>query len=185
MIDDVIRDAKARMDKSATSFRAELTKMRTGRAHPSLLDHVRVDYYGVETPITQAATVNVEDPRTLTVTAWDKAMVTKIERAILESNLGLNPRTAGTVMHIPMPPLNEERRRELIKVVRAEAEQARVAIRNVRRDANHTLKELVKEKEISEDDERRGEQEIQKLTDAQIKNIDAMLAEKEAEMLEV
>lgn len=185
MIDDVVSDATNRMDKALAAFKSELTRIRTGRAHPSLLDQVRVDYYGVETPVTQAASVNVEDSRTLTVTAWDKSMVAKIEKAILESNLGLNPRTAGTVLHIPMPALNEERRRELIKVVRGEAEQARVAVRNVRRDANQTLKELVKEKEISEDDERRAEQEIQKLTDAHVKLIDSVLAGKEAEMLEV
>ena len=185
MIDDVIKDASTRMDKTIESFRQELAKMRTGRAHPSLLDHIRVDYYGTETPVTQAASVNVEDARTLSITPWDKSMVSVIEKAILESDLGLNPNTAGTVIRIPLPPLTEERRKDLIKVVRAEAEQARVAIRNIRRDANHTLKELVKEKEISEDDERRAEDSVQKITDGHVKKIDALLADKEAEMMEV
>ncbi len=185
MIDDVIKDAQTRMDKSIAAFKQELAKLRTGRAHPSLLDHVKVDYYGTDTPITQAATVNVEDARTLSVTPYEKSMVSKVEKAILESDLGLNPNTAGTVIRIPLPVLTEERRKDLIRVVRNEAEQARVAIRNIRRDANHTLKELSKEKEISEDDERRGEDTVQKITDGHIKTIDEMLAGKETEMMEV
>ncbi|MCP5146324.1 MAG: ribosome recycling factor [Gammaproteobacteria bacterium] len=185
MINDVISDATARMSKSVEAFKLELAKLRTGRAHPSLLDHIRVDYYGAETPITQAANVHVEDARTLTVTAWDKGMVSAIDKAIRESDLGLNPNTAGTVIRVPLPPLTEERRRDLIKVVRSEAEQARVAIRNVRRDANHMLKELVKDKEITEDDEKRGEDSVQKLTDSHIKSIDELLAGKEKEMMEV
>jgi ribosome recycling factor len=184
MIDDVIADARQRMDKSIEAFKHELAKLRTGRAHASLLDHVKVDYYGVETPITRAASVHVEDARTLSITPWDKSMVQKIERAILESDLGLNPSTAGTVIRIPLPPLTEERRRDLIKVVRHEAEHARVATRNVRRDANHLLKELVKEKEIS-DDEKRAEETVQKLTDEHVRKIDELLAAKESEMMEI
>jgi ribosome recycling factor len=184
MIKDIITDAGSRMDKSIEAFRVELTKIRTGRAHPSLLDHITVDYYGAQTPLTQAANVNVEDARTLTVTAWDKSMVPVIERAILESDLGLNPVTSGTVMRIPLPPLSEERRRDLIKVTKSEAENSRVAIRNIRRDAIHSLKDLVKNKEASEDDEHKAEEQVQKLTDARIKKIDEHLGEKEREMLE-
>lgn len=185
MIDDVMSDTRSRMDKSIESYRLELAKIRTGRAHPSLLDHIKVDYYGNESPLSQAANVNIEDARTLTVTPWDKSMVQPIEKAIMESDLGLNPNTSGTVIRIPLPPLTEERRKDLIKVVRGEAENARVAIRNIRRDANHTLKELVKEKEISEDDERRAEADVQTLTDQHIKKVDEMLADKEKDMLEI
>lgn len=185
MLKEIIQDAQVRMDKSIESFKLELAKIRTGRAHPSLLDHISVDFYGTMTPITRAANVNAEDARTLTVVAWDKSMVSVIERAIRESDLGLNPMTSGTVIRIPLPPLNEERRRDLIKVLKAEAEHARVAVRNIRRDAISDLKELLKEKEISEDDERKGQEDVQKLTDSHVKKIDEIMAVKEQEMLSV
>lgn len=185
MIKDIIADTGKRMDKSIEAFKVELTKIRTGRAHPSLLDHITVDYYGAQTPLTQAANVTVDDARTLSVTAWDKSMVSVIEKAILESDLGLNPSTSGTVMRISLPPLSEERRRDLIKVTKSEAEGSRVAVRNIRRDAIHHLKDLVKNKEVSQDDERKAEDQVQKLTDAHIKKIDEILAEKEREMLEI
>ena len=185
MLQDILKDTQTRMDKSVESFRLELAKIRTGRAHPSLLDHIHVDFYGTSTPIGRAANVTVEDARTLVVSAWDKGMVSAIERAILESDLGLNPQTAGTVIRIPLPPLTQERRRDLTKVVRSEAEQAKVAVRNIRRDAISDLKELLKEKEISEDDERRGQDEVQKLTDSHVKKIDELTAAKEQEILAV
>ena len=185
MIKDIIKDAGTRMGKSTESFAHELSKLRTGRAQAGLLDHVLVDYYGAQTPLTQAASVSVEDARTLTITAWDKSMVVPIEKAIMESDLGLNPATAGTVIRIPIPPLTEERRKDLVKILKAEAEHARVAVRNVRRDAIHHLKELVKEKEVSEDEKRRAENDVQKLTDSHIKNVDDILASKEQEMLEI
>lgn len=185
MIDEIIADARSRMGKSVEAFKAELSKIRTGRAHPSLLDHIKVDYYGTEVPLTQAANVTIEDARTLTVSPWEKPMVSVIERAILTSDLGLNPNTAGTVIRIPMPPLTEERRRDLVRVVRAEAESARVAIRNIRRDANSDFRDLLKEKEISEDDDRRAQDEIQKLTDRFIQEADKLLAGKEAELMEI
>jgi ribosome recycling factor len=185
MIDEIIADARNRMHKSVEAFKAELSKIRTGRAHPSLLDHIRVDYYGSEVPLTQAANVAIEDSRTLTVSPWEKSMVAVIEKAIMTSDLGLNPNTAGTVIRIPMPPLTEERRRDLVRVVRAEAEAARVAIRNIRRDANNDFKDLLKEKEISEDDERRAQDEIQKLTDRFVQEADKLLAGKEAELMEI
>ncbi|MGD8931728.1 MAG: ribosome recycling factor [Chromatiales bacterium] len=185
MIDDIKTDAATRMGKSVEALGHELAKVRTGRAHPSLLDHIRVSYYGSEVPISQVANINVEDARTLTVTPWEKNMVSPVEKAIMTSDLGLNPMTAGTVIRVPMPPLTEERRRDLIKVVRHEAEGAKVAIRNIRRDANHNLKDLVKEKMISEDDERRGQEIIQKLTDQHIKEVDEALEVKEKELLEI
>jgi ribosome recycling factor len=185
MIDDVKSDAKTRMGKSVESLVHELAKVRTGRAHPSLLDHIRVDYYGSEVPISQVANINVEDARTLTVVPWEKNMVAVVEKAILTSDLGLNPMSAGTVIRVPMPPLTEERRKDLIRVVRHEAEGAKVAIRNIRRDANHDLKDLVKEKMISEDDERRGQDVIQDLTDQHIKQVDELLAEKEQDLMEI
>lgn len=185
MIDDIRNDALERMNKSIESFKTELTKIRTGRAHPSLLDHITVEYYGAEVPLSQAANISVEDARTLAVTAWDNSMVKAIEKAIMTSDLGLNPSTAGNVLRIPMPPLTEERRRDLVKVVRELAEHARVAVRNIRRDANSDLKELRKEKEISEDEERRGQEQIQKITDESVARIDALLKEKEQELMEV
>lgn len=185
MIDDIKKDASTRMGKSAEALRHELAKIRTGRAHPSLLDHVRVSYYGSEVPISQVANVNVEDARTLTVTPWEQSMVQTVEKAIMQSDLGVNPNTAGTVIRVPMPPLTEERRHDLQKIARHEAEQARVAVRNIRRDANHELKELVKEKLISEDDERRGEEIVQKLTDQYVKEIDQILEEKETDLMSI
>ncbi|UCB54371.1 MAG: ribosome recycling factor [Thiotrichales bacterium] len=185
MIDEIIKDAEVRMGKSIDSLHTEFAKIRTGRAHPSLLDQIHVDYYGANTPINQVANVTVEDSRTLVVTPWEKDMVAKVEKAIMASDLGLNPATAGTVIRIPMPPLTEERRRDLVKVVKHEAEQGRVAIRNIRRDANSDFKDLLKEKEISEDEERKAEERIQKLTDTYVGKIDKVLAEKEAELMEV
>ena len=185
MIDDIKSDAASRMEKSVEALSHELAKVRTGRAHPSLLDHIRVEYYGSEVPLSQVANINVEDARTLTVTPWEKPMVAVVEKAILTSDLGLNPMSAGNVIRVPMPPLTEERRRDLIRVVRHEAEGAKVAIRNIRRDANHNLKELVKEKMISEDDERRGHEIIQKLTDQHTKDVDRVLEEKEQDLMEI
>lgn len=185
MIEDVKKDAKQRMGKSFDALRQEFTKIRTGRAHSSLLDHVTVEYYGAEVPLNQAANVTTEDARTLSITPWDKNMVQPIEKAIMSSGLGLNPSTAGMVIRVVLPPLTEERRRELVKVVRNEAEGARVAVRNIRRDANQELKNLVKDKGISEDEERRGEQDIQKLTDQYIQQIDDALTAKEQEMMAV
>ena len=185
MAKEIIDDAGVRMDKTIDAFIVDLTKIRTGRAHPSLLDHVTVDYYGAQTPLTQAANVTVDDARTLAVTAWDKSMVPVIEKAILESNLGLNPATSGTVMRIPLPPLSEERRRELIKITKSEAENSRIAIRNIRRDAIQNLKNKIKSKEISKDEEHKAEEQVQQLTDVRIKKIDELLADKEREMLEI
>lgn len=185
MIDDIKTDAATRMGKSVEALVHELAKVRTGRAHPSLLDHIRVDYYGSEVPLSQVANVNAEDARTLTVSPWEKNMVSVVEKAIMTSDLGLNPMSAGTVIRVPMPPLTEERRKDLIRVVRHEAEGAKVAIRNIRRDANHELKELVKEKVISEDDERRGQEIIQNLTDQHIKKVDEVLGEKEKDLMEI
>lgn len=185
MIEDIKKDAETRMKKSVDAFNTALTKIRTGRAHPSLLDHVMVDYYGSDVPIKQVANVVAEDARTIMVTPWEKTMVQPIEKAIMTSDLGLNPSSAGTVIRVPMPPLTEERRRDLVRVVKQETEGARVAIRNIRRDANSDLKELLKEKEISEDDERRGQDDIQKLTDKYVAEVDKLLAVKEAELMEV
>lgn len=185
MIEDVKKSAADRMGKSAEALRHELAKIRTGRAHPSLLDHIRVNYYGSEVPITQVANVAVEDARMLTVTPWERNMVQVVEKAIIQSDLGINPNTAGTVIRVPMPPLTEQRRRDLQKVARHEAEQARVAVRNVRRDANQELKDLVKDKLISEDDERRGQEAVQKLTDQYVKEVDRLLEEKERDLMAI
>lgn len=185
MLPEIKQDARNRMNKSLEALRHELAKIRTGRAHPSLLEHVHVDYYGSEVPISQAANVAVEDARTLSVTPWEKTMVQVIEKAILKSDLGLNPSTAGQVIRIPLPPLTEERRRELGKVVHHEGENAKIAIRNIRRDANHHIKELLKEKEISEDDERKAENDVQGVTDLAVSKVDEIVAEKEKELLEI
>ncbi len=185
MIEDIQQDALTRMNKSIESYKTELTKIRTGRAHASLLDHVTVEYYGSQVPISQAANISVEDSRTLAVTAWDNGMVQAIEKAIMTSDLGLNPNTAGTVIRVPMPPLTEERRRDLVKVVKELTENARVAVRNIRRDANSDLKELQKEKEISEDDERKGQDLVQKVTDQSIAKLETLLKEKEKELMEI
>jgi ribosome recycling factor len=184
MLSEIKNDTRTRMNKSLDALRHELAKIRTGRAHPSLLEHVHVEYYGNLVPIGQAANVSVEDARTLSVAPWDKSMVKAIEKAILTSDLGLNPNTAGQTIRIPLPPLTEERRRELGKVVHHEGENAKIAIRNIRRDANHSIKELLKEKEISEDDERRAEQDIQGVTDLAVSKVDEIVAEKERELLE-
>ncbi len=185
MIEEIKKDTSTRMDKSLVALKDEFTKIRTGRAHTSLLDHVKVDFYGNIVPINQAASVSVADARTLAVQAWDRNMVPVIEKAILNSDLGLNPSTAGEVIRVPLPMLTEERRKEMIKVVRSEAEGARVACRNIRRDANHDIKELLKEKEISEDDARRAEDEIQKITDKHIADIEQMLEVKEKDLMEI
>lgn len=185
MINDIKKDTEQRMNKSLESLKHDLMKVRTGRAHPGILEHITVDYYGSESPLNQVASITVEDSRTLSITPWEKTMVQPIEKAIMNSDLGLNPASAGTVIRVPMPALTEERRKDLIRVVRAEAENAKVAIRNIRRDANAQLKELLKEKEITEDEERRGQDEVQKITDKFVKLTDTALAEKEAELMEV
>lgn len=185
MIEDLKNDARTRMGKSVESFRDDLVKIRTGRAQTSLLDHVTVDYYGSEVPLNQVANINVADARTLMIQPYEKQMVSVIEKAIMQSDLGLNPATAGEVIRIPLPPLTEERRRELIKVVRAEGENARIAVRNIRRDVLGDIKALLKEKEISEDDERRAQDVIQKITDEHVAQIDSMLERKEKELLEI
>lgn len=185
MIEEIKQDAEARMNKSLDALHTELAKIRTGRAHPSILDHVMVDYYGTATPIKQVANVVVEDSRTLAVTPWEKNMIQAVEKAIMTADLGLNPATAGTVIRVPMPALTEERRRDLVRVVKHEAENSRVAVRNIRRDANSDFKDLLKEKEISEDAARKGEDDIQKLTDKYIAQVDASLANKEKEMMEI
>lgn len=185
MIEDIKKDASERMDKSVAALRQELTKMRTGRAHTSLLDQITVDYYGTQTPLNQVANVNVEDSRTLTVSPWEKSMVQAVEKAILTADLGLNPATAGTIIRVPLPPLTEERRKDMIKLVRHEAEGGRIAIRNIRRDAISDVKDLLKEKMIGQDDERRAHDEIQAITDKHIAAIDDTLAQKESELLEI
>jgi ribosome recycling factor len=184
MIENIKKDARIRMSKTLDSLRTELAKIRTGRAHPSLLEHVQVDYYGSNVPISQAANVTIEDARTLAVTAWDKSMVQTLEKAIMKSDLGLNPVTAGTIIRIPLPALTEERRISLGKVVHHEGENAKIAIRNIRRDANHHIKELLKNKDISEDDDHRAEQDIQQLTDSHVKQADEIVAVKEQELME-
>lgn len=185
MLEDLKKDADARMHKCVQVFQADLKKLRTGRAHPSLVEHLRVDYYGAEVPLQQVANISVEDARTLTISPWEKSMVGPIEKAIHKSELGLSPMTAGTVIRVPLPPLTEERRRDITKVVRQDAENARVSIRNVRRDVLADVKELLKEKEISQDDERKAQDEIQKLTDRHVAEIDQQLASKEKEILQV
>ena len=185
MIEEILKDADDRMNKTLKALASELAKIRTGRAHPSLLEHISVNYYGSQVPLNQAANINVLDACTLGVAPWDKNMVAAIEKAIMNSDLGLNPVTAGTVMRVPLPVLTEERRKELTRVVRSEAEKARVAIRNIRRDANHHLKEMLKEKLITEDEDRRQEDKIQKITDVHIKDIDNTLKEKELELMEI
>lgn len=184
MINEIQKDAQDRMEKSLEAFKNQISKVRTGRASPSLLDGINVEYYGSATPLRQLANVTVEDSRTLAISVFDRSMSPAIEKAIMASDLGLNPSSAGTVIRVPLPPLTEERRKDLIKVVRGEAEQGRIAVRNVRRDANDKVKALLKDKEISEDDERRSQDDIQKLTDSYIKKVDESLAQKEAELME-
>lgn len=185
MVNDIKQEALARMNKSIEAFRAELLKIRTGRAHVSLLNHITVDFYGSEVPIGQAANLTVEDARTLAVTPWDKSMVPVIEKAIMSSDLGLNPSTAGAVIRVAMPPLTEERRRELVKVVRELAENARIAVRNIRRDANHELKSLLKDKDISEDEDHKGQELVQQVTNQSTDEIEAVLQTKEKELMEI
>jgi len=179
------KTTEQKMQKSIEALKADLAKIRTGRAHPGLLDHVTVDYYGVQTPINQVANVTVLDARTLGVQPWEKKMVAAVEKAIREADLGLNPQTQGEMIRVPMPPLTEERRRELIKVVKQEGENVKVAVRNLRRDANQQLKEALKAKTISEDEERRAQEDVQKLTDRHIAEIDKLLQQKEAELLQI
>ena len=185
MINDIKSETEARMKKGIEALGQNFNKIRTGRAHPSLLDGINVEYYGSETPLNQVANVNVEDARTLSLQVWDRSMIPMVERAIMKSDLGLNPSTAGEVIRIPMPMLTEETRKGYIKQARAEAESARVSIRSARRDAMSLLKDLVKDKEIGEDDERRGQDDIQKLTDSMIKQIDELLTSKEADLMEI
>ncbi|MBO1926653.1 ribosome recycling factor [Thiomicrorhabdus sp. 6S2-11] len=185
MLNEIQQDAKQRMQKSYENLESNFAKIRTGRAHPSILDSVLVEYYGSDVPLSQVANVGVEDARTLTVQPWEQPMVAKVEKAIMMSDLGVNPNTTGNLIRIPMPPLTEERRVELTKVARAEAEQARVAIRNVRRDANGDIKSLLKDKDITEDEARGAEDGIQKITDEMVKKVDALLAEKESSLMEV
>ncbi|MCJ7557038.1 MAG: ribosome recycling factor [Gammaproteobacteria bacterium] len=185
MINDINKDARERMGKSAAAFDTDLKKLRTGRAHTSLLDHITVPYYGSDVPLAQVANVSVEDSRTLAISPWERTMVSVVEKAIMTSDLGLTPSTNGNLIRVPLPPLTEERRRDMIKVVRNEAEGARVAIRNIRRDAIGQIKELMKEKMVSEDEERKGEEMVQKLTDEFVARIDGSLANKETELMEV
>lgn len=185
MFEDIRKDANERMTKCVISLREHYKRMRTGRANTGLLDGIRVEYYGAEMPLSQVANVTVEDSRTLAITPWDKAMVPIIEKAILKSDLGLTPNTAGTVIRLPLPAMTEERRKELTKVARHEAENARVAVRAVRRDLMTEIKEMLKEKLLSEDDDRRAQDEVQKLTDHYVADVDSILAEKERELLQV
>ena len=185
MIDDILKDAEQRMLKSIESMRSEMAKIRTGRASPALVDHLSVDYYGVDTPIGQVANISVQDARTLAVQPWEKNMVPVVEKAIISANLGLNPVTTGDLIRIPMPPLTEERRREMVKVAASEGENGKIAVRNIRRDANSSFKELLKEKEISEDDDKRAHGLVQEITDKYVAEIDKVVSEKEAEILTV
>ncbi|EEZ79979.1 MAG: ribosome recycling factor [Candidatus Thioglobus sp.] len=185
MLNEIQQDAGERMNKTIDSLENAFSKIRAGRAHPSLLEQIHVDYYGSMVPISQVANISAEDSRTLKVTPWEKDMVAVIEKAIMTSDLGLNPQTMGQVMRIPLPPLTEERRRELVRVVKDEAEQAKVAIRNIRRDANSDFKELLKEKEVSEDEARKAEDNIQKITDDHVKSVEDKLTHKEDSLLEI
>ena len=185
MIADAKKNAEQKMKKTVDALKADLAKVRTGRAHAGILDHVMVDYYGTPTPIPQVANVTLLDARTIGVSPWDKKMAGAIEKAIRDSDLGLNPATMGETVRVPMPALTEERRKELIKVVRHEGENARVAVRNVRRDANNHLKDLLKQKKVAEDEERRAQDDVQKLTDRSIAEIDKLLQQKETELLAV
>ncbi|MDR2875219.1 MAG: ribosome recycling factor [Methylobacillus sp.] len=185
MLNDIKKTAEQKMQRALEALKNDLAKVRTGRAHAGLLDHVMVEYYGSMVPITQIGSVSASDARTLTVTAWEKPMLAKIEKAIRESDLGLNPASSGDMLRVPMPALTEERRRDLIKVVKGEGENAKVSVRNVRRDANDQLKKLLKDKDISEDDERRAQDEIQKLTDRYVTEVDKALQVKEADLMAI
>tara|TARA_Y100000588_G_scaffold50819_1_gene47740 strand:+ start:10618 stop:11175 length:558 start_codon:yes stop_codon:yes gene_type:complete len=185
VINDIKKSAQERMQKSVAALGSQLSKIRTGRAHPALLDGITVSYYGADTPLNQVANVTVEDSRTLAISVFDKSLAQAVEKAIMTSDLGLNPAAAGTVIRVPLPPLTEERRKDLIKVVRGEVESGRVAVRNIRRDANSEIKALLKDKDISEDEAHQSEDEIQKLTDKYIKEMDAQLSAKEEELMEI
>jgi ribosome recycling factor len=185
MLDDIKKDATLRMQKCVATFRDQLKKMRTGRAHTSLVEHIKVEYYGSEVPLNQVANIAAEDARTLTVSPWEKNMVPVIEKAIFKADLGLTPNTAGQVIRLPMPALTEERRRDITKVVRSEAENARVAVRSVRREVMGDLKEMLKDKLISQDDDRRAQEDVQKLTDKFVAEIDQAMADKEKELMQV
>ena len=185
MVEDIRKDAATRMAKSVEAFRHELGKIRTGRANASLLDHVTVSYYGSDVPLNQVASITVSDPRTLAVSPWEKKIIPDVEKAIMRSDLGLNPVTSSDVIRVPLPPLTEERRKEMIRIVRQEAEQARIALRNIRRDANQHLKALIKDDRLPEDAEKRAETEVQKLTDRHVAEIDSVLEEKEHELMDV
>lgn len=185
MLEDIKKDASERMQKSIDALSNELQRIRTGRAHPSLLEHVQVDYYGSMTPLKQVANVTIEDARTLSVVPWEKTMVQPIEKAIMESDLGLNPMSAGEVIRIPLPPLTEERRKEMVKLVKQTGESTKIAVRNIRRDANGDFKDLLKEKEITEDELHKAEDDIQKITDKFVADVDSVLVKKEAELMEV
>ena len=184
MINEIKQDAQARMEKSLEALKSHISKIRTGRAQPSLLDGLQVEYYGSPTPLRQVANVVAEDARTLAVNVFDKSLISAVEKAILTSDLGLNPSSAGTTIRVPLPPLTEERRRDLIKIVKSEGEQGKIAVRNVRRDANDQIKALLKDKEISENEQHKAEEEIQKLTDSYVKKVDEILAAKEKELLD-
>ena len=185
MIDDIKKDAETRMKKSVEALKLEMSKIRTGRAHTSLLDHITVDYYGSEVPINQAASVNVLDARTLSVQPWEKKMVAAVEKAIMNSDLGLNPMSSGDLLRVPLPALTEERRKDMTRIVRQEAENSKVAVRNIRRDANQHLKALIKEEDLSKDEEQRAEGDVQKLTDKYVQQIDEVLKDKEDELMEI
>jgi ribosome recycling factor len=185
MINDIKIESEERMQKSIDSLKLEMSRIRTGRAHPGLLEQVTVDYYGSETPLSQVANISVADSRLLTVTPWEKPMIAVVEKAIMNANLGLNPSTSGLTIRVPMPALTEERRKELIRLVRATAENSRISMRNIRRDANSQLKDFLKEKEISEDDERRGQELVQKVTDKYTKEVDSILAAKEVDLMQI
>jgi ribosome recycling factor len=185
MLEEIKQDAEDRMKKSIEALGVAFAKIRTGRAHPSILDSVSISYYGVQTPLKQAANINVEDGRTLSISVWEKQMVPVVEKAILAANLGLNPSTNGDLIRIPMPALTEETRRDMVKLAKSDAETARVSIRNIRRDANSDIKELLKEKEISEDDEKRATDGIQKLTDRYVAEVEKLLQEKEKDLMAV
>ncbi|MDR3431767.1 MAG: ribosome recycling factor [Rouxiella aceris] len=184
MINEIRKDAEVRMEKSVEAFKTNISKIRTGRASPSILDSIQVDYYGSSTPLRQLASVVAEDARTLAITVFDRSISAAVEKAIMASDLGLNPMSAGSTIRVPLPALTEERRKDLIKIVRGEAEQGRVSVRNVRRDANDKLKALLKDKEISEDEDRRSQDEIQKMTDIFIKKVDQALSDKETELMD-
>ncbi len=185
MIDEILDDANTRMNKSVESLRQELTKVRTGRAHPSLLDHISVDYYGSQVPLSQVANITIQDSRTLSISVWEKTLTSVVEKAIMNSNLGLNPATTGDVIRIPLPPLTEERRKDMIKIVRQEGEGGRVAIRNIRRDAISDFKSLLKDKDITEDDDRKAQESTQKLTDKYILAVEKHLDAKEKDLMEI